>query len=226
MDQEARAAKKRKRDAFEESQFEGIAPNGDVTFVLDDGAIRVRVHSALMKNASPVFRAMLTPGFKEGNALAEAKGEKIEIRLPGDSGEVFGWMCVALHSQADTTLWVPDVDQILDLAALAEKYDLVAAIQLSFTFWVDKRLPDASVENLWSLLAVSYQFDTAETFQSISRQLILQHENSFIELAHTMQARAKSPEIRSMVYLLAGRFSRQTNPDLLLSVTKKFPRSS
>ncbi|RMJ15735.1 hypothetical protein CDV36_004568 [Fusarium kuroshium] len=77
----------RKRSADEafadDPQFDKIAPDGVVTFILDEGKMTVRVHSAIMKNASPVFAAMLGPHFKEGHALREGG---CEIPLPEDDG--------------------------------------------------------------------------------------------------------------------------------------------
>ncbi|KAI8670070.1 hypothetical protein LRP88_01490 [Fusarium phalaenopsidis] len=100
-----RGKKRPAEEAFaDDLEFDRIVPNGDVTFVLDEGNTRVRVNSAIMKNASPVFAAMLGSNFKEGHALSATNGIPFEIPLPEDDAIAFGRICRMLHSQADTYL--------------------------------------------------------------------------------------------------------------------------
>ncbi|KAF4447995.1 hypothetical protein F53441_8540 [Fusarium austroafricanum] len=88
--------------------FESFAPDGVVVFIVNE-TTRVRMHSIFMKLASPVFASMLGPKFREGQALVNtstnANDSPIEIALPEEQDAVcFGWICRALHCQADTTI--------------------------------------------------------------------------------------------------------------------------
>ncbi|KAF5677030.1 hypothetical protein FHETE_1932 [Fusarium heterosporum] len=76
--------------------FESFAPDGDVICILQ-GETRVRIDSAIMRRASPVFRTMLGPKFREGHDLANSGGVPVEIALPEDDAEVFGWISRVLH---------------------------------------------------------------------------------------------------------------------------------
>ncbi|KAF4464161.1 btb poz [Fusarium albosuccineum] len=78
-----------------------------------------------MRAVSPVFNLILGPNFKEGHALAAATvGTPVEIPLPDDDDEAFGWICRALHCQADTNLWVRSWRNLFGSLKIADKYDL------------------------------------------------------------------------------------------------------
>jgi hypothetical protein len=139
---------KRKRAHEEEEEetqsscfhnFEKFARFADVTFIAQD-EMRVCVNSAIMKNASPVFEAMLGPHFKEGHALSQARSGPVEIELPEDDAVAFSHICQALHCQADTNLLEPNPEMLLKIWILIQKYDLKKAIKLSMGHWVWRQL--------------------------------------------------------------------------------------
>jgi hypothetical protein len=123
--------------------FEKFARFADVTFIAQDETqdeMRVCVNSAIMKNASPVFEAMLGPHFKEGHALSQARSGPVEIELPEDDAVAFSHICQALHCQADTNLLEPNPEMLLKIWILIQKYDLKKAIKLSMGHWVWRQL--------------------------------------------------------------------------------------
>ncbi|KAH6617185.1 hypothetical protein F5144DRAFT_585699 [Chaetomium tenue] len=61
-----------------------IAPGGDVVFIVGPTQRRLRVHSLLVKEASPVMKAMLGPNFREGHQLTKKYEETIDPVLLRD----------------------------------------------------------------------------------------------------------------------------------------------
>lgn len=62
-----------------------IAAAGDIMFAVGLRPRRLKVHSLVLKNASPVFNVMLGPSFKEGYQLSQPG--LTEIPLPEDNAE-------------------------------------------------------------------------------------------------------------------------------------------
>ncbi|KAJ3530266.1 hypothetical protein NM208_g9403 [Fusarium decemcellulare] len=196
--------------------FENIAPEGDVVFVLT-GKTRVRVNSAIMRAVSPVFNLMLGPNFKEGHALAAAtNGTSVEIPLPDDDDEAFGWICRALHCQADTNLWLPQLAKLVQVLELADKYAVIKAIELSVDFWIRKSIEmieealcgpgNSDMIHYWHLSLACYRVHASKSFELVTRELILNQDRpSFFELASTMESEPKTSQLASarVIYRLA-----------------------
>ena len=51
-----------------------IDANGDITLEVGSERLAMTVNSSILKSASPVFAAMLSTNFKEGNELAQRCG--------------------------------------------------------------------------------------------------------------------------------------------------------
>jgi hypothetical protein len=205
-------AKRRKVDGHRQApndlSFEDFAPDGDVVFIVK-GETRVRVYSDVMKRASKVFAAMLGPNFKEGRALAEASATPVEIALPEDEPEHFGWICRALHCQASTKLWKPVTSQLVSVWMLVDKYDMKDNMQLSLGFWigvqVERKTGDTSRTDFWLLAQMSLGTQDAEPFRSATLALILYTKASFVYMATFSESR-RSPALipDRLLYKLAG----------------------
>lgn len=212
-------------EAFpEDPEFDMIAPEGDVIFVLNKGDTKVRVQSAIMKNSSREFAAMLGPNFKEGHALSAGSGVPIEIPLPGDDAIAFGWVCRVLHSQAATELWSPEPKEIARVLDIAEKYDIMEGIKLSVNIWINNQLNPSDDPDYWFLLLASYQSRNKNTFETASRHLILEYKDSFIKLAAQSEYDIPRLDQGRVIYRLVGETSRpaqfptsHTNPSFLPS---------
>ncbi|KAF5240151.1 hypothetical protein FAUST_4541 [Fusarium austroamericanum] len=148
--------------------FEDFAPDGDATFIVQ-GKTRVRVHSVVIKCASPVFTAMLKSNFKEGRALVESGDSPIDISLPEDKPEEWGWICRALHCQAHTMLWKPTLRQLWSVWLLVDKYDMKESMQLSLKLWTSEKLQKAISfqlgPDLWILTVLSIMNRDADNFK-------------------------------------------------------------
>ncbi|KAJ4314285.1 hypothetical protein N0V84_008988 [Fusarium piperis] len=200
-------AKERGQPADEASpgdpKFDMIAPDGDVIFALNKDGTKVRVHSAIMKNSSPVFTAMLGPNFKEGRALSAGNGIPVEISLPEDDPIAFGWVCRVLHSQADTKLWSPEPKKIAQVLDIANKYDLMDGIQLSVNIWINHQINTSADPDYWSLLLASYRAHDHDTFETTSRHLVLKYKDSFVKLAAKSESSIPRPDEQCVMFRLA-----------------------
>ncbi|EXL76459.1 hypothetical protein FOPG_08889 [Fusarium oxysporum f. sp. conglutinans race 2 54008] len=172
------------------SDFESFAPDGDVVFIVNRDK-RVRIHSVVMKGASPVFAAMLGPNFMEGQALATANAnanaetDPFEIALPEEESSIcFGWICRALHSQSATMLWDPKSLELVKVWSIIDKYDMQQSMQLSIMFWSDKRLSAAlTTQDLWLLALVCFQNKDSASFETITKRLLRRSEGAFFTSA-------------------------------------------
>lgn len=93
----------------------------------------------MLKRASPVFKAMLQPTFREGHELATTSAS--EIPLPDDD---VGPMIILLNIMHLRNASVPPIlgpTQIVDVVNLAKKYICVEVVQLAGRIWLASNLP-------------------------------------------------------------------------------------
>lgn len=215
MKKATKGKKQSAEEAFvDDPEFDMIAPDVDVTFVVGEGKKRVRVNSAVMKNASPVFAVMLGPNFKEGHALSTGDCASVDIPLPEDDPVAFGWICRVLHSQADTNLWSPTPREIIQVLDIAEKYDLVKGIHISVQVWIDRQ-EDIDANDLWLLSLACCRAHHAEAFKSTTRRLILNYEGSYVKLAAETENNIPGPDLGRTAYRLAGKTLLPAHPSYL-----------
>ncbi|CAM1507536.1 Fc.00g071770.m01.CDS01 [Cosmosporella sp. VM-42] len=188
-----------------------IASDGDVVFLVGPNRKRIQVYSTTMKMASAVFAAMLGPRFSEGQKiLARSENEQpIEIKLPDDDPEAFLCICQILH-------WVgrkanPTSPEILNMAFLADKYDLTRPLSYAVNTWVCEDLQSTDVSTsqvLWELLVASHLFGSSQAFKQVSRKLLMAHVGSFWELAAALPG-------FGMGYKIACRFATCENRQIV-----------
>ncbi|KAM0555804.1 hypothetical protein ACHAPJ_006201 [Fusarium lateritium] len=195
-------------DEQEQDVFEEISPDGDVIFVFDDGTKKIHVHSFILKNASPIFSAMLGGNFKEGQMLRQAEGKQpIEIPLPYDDFDAFRSICFALQDQSHTKKHSPSYNNLVKVFEVIDKYNLVNAISLSFEFWLmnhDYKGNDMVV--LWQLMLICHQVKADKPFRALSRRIVLGAPHSYLSSASKCQGRVGSLVPGSVIYKLAGEF--------------------
>ena len=153
-------------------------PAGDFLLVLEtdeDGKptqSSIRVSSKVLSLASPVFAAMLSPRFAEGQALLTSTSpDTPSTSLPDDNSEAMIWLCKALHFRKDLTVDI-EFSPLRELAILCDKYDLVGALNpwshAWFRQWSDTRRVNNHAEMLW----ISYALGKEDHFWHTSRSLM------------------------------------------------------
>lgn len=153
-------------------------PAGDLLLVLEtaeDGRptqSSIRVSSKVLSLASPVFAAMLSPRFAEGQALLTSTSPEISsISFPDDNSEAMIWLCKALHFRKDLTVDI-EFSLLRELAILCDKYDLVGALNPWSHSWLRQWPGSSGVDDHAELLWISYALGNEDRFWHTSRNLM------------------------------------------------------
>ena len=80
-----------------------LSDSGDVLLAADNDSrppLRIQVSSVLLSTASKVFRALFSGAFAEDEAVRNAAGAPVEIRVSDDPSD-FLLLCQLLHFQGD-----------------------------------------------------------------------------------------------------------------------------
>jgi hypothetical protein len=160
-----------------------LDPQGDLILSFKPSStVQLLVSSAVLRLASPVFAAMLLPGFREGDQLAQNafRSERTVVNLPEDDPDAMLVLCEIIHHRHDREdSWYPGLGLLGMLAALCHKYDCVAPFRLICEDWMLRHFPRQDTFNvgnqkdIWKrLLLLSYLFDNATVFQDASRGVI------------------------------------------------------
>lgn len=152
-----------------------IHPEGDVVLICGEGEHvkyvtsrsrtqisnadlhrRLRVSSVLLSHASPVFKAMLGPHFKEGSTLATSSS--IEIPLPEDDPFAMEIICYVLHMRNWDAASEIDADLLLRIADHCDYYNVLVATRSAINLWLDDCLEtDMSCETGVELLSIAFK---------------------------------------------------------------------
>ena len=158
-----------------------IAPDGDVILVVGASTRRLRVHSLILKNASPVFKALLSSNFAEGQLLL-GNADPAEISLPEDHADALTIICRVLHGRNDGVPEPVDGPVLVNVAIAADKFDLAVPLRYAIQEWL--RCGSVSdAKKLWHLMIAAYWFGNEAKFSEITQALVLHHAGSYRQLA-------------------------------------------
>ncbi|KAI7277483.1 hypothetical protein KC345_g6581 [Hortaea werneckii] len=158
-----------------------IAVDGDIILALPQN-LYIRVSSAVLSLVSPVFKAMLSPRFREGNEPRSSL-QPIEIPLPEDDGIGMKHLCLLLHGRTDDSYSHGNrtfPSQLLILAILADKYDCVEAIALQTEamlsrFWMYRAKKQLSIQQMSCLISAAALLGLAPLFHVFTKSLVLDY---------------------------------------------------
>lgn len=156
-----------------------IAPNGDAVFVVGSNSRRLKVHSLILKNASPVFNAMLGPHFAEGQQLAQPG--LAEIELPEDNAEAVEIVFNIFHGRNDKVPEAIDSDQLLSVIVIIDQYDCLAPLKFAVKTWLDY-ISTTDPMQAWAVAMVAIVLHRQEKFAEATSVLVLNHSGSFLNL--------------------------------------------
>lgn len=140
-----------------------------------------------MAAASPVFKAMLSPRFKEGSEPSSTGA--VEVACPEDDGQAMTVICYIAHHKPSQVkhprdLYVPD---IVKMARLSEKYGFNEMMRPHSKCWLTYKMEDPGIlpgagerdqefrkigEPCEWLPAAAYYFELPETFVRAGRNII------------------------------------------------------
>lgn len=132
--------------------------------------MKLRVSSAILSEASAVFKALLLPRFKEGNELSATS--TVEIPFPED--DPIGMVTIAkvLHMRNNKVSQSLTPAQISVVASLTDKYACMEAMKFVQRIWMLPHMGTVDPESLSSLLSSAYLFKDDHTFALISTALV------------------------------------------------------
>ncbi|KAK4898062.1 hypothetical protein LTR27_004448 [Elasticomyces elasticus] len=138
--------------------------------------VGLRVSSHIMSYASPVFKAMLEPRFREGLTLAAES--TVEIPLD-DNLEDMRMICNIFHMRQDKVPQGLSAGEILRCAELCDKYNCAIAMQPFFRAWIGlcvRRI--ARVGELVNCLIAASLLNYKPLLEIIGVQLVLMADTS------------------------------------------------
>ncbi|USW55710.1 Putative SKP1/BTB/POZ domain superfamily protein [Septoria linicola] len=112
-----------------------IDPSGDVVLVCGHGedVKKLRVSSGTLSLASPVFKTMLGPNFKEDKQLSGCG--TLHLPLPDDDGAQMAIICNTIHLRHNKVPRRLTLTQLSEVAILVNKYDCAMALGPMAEHW-------------------------------------------------------------------------------------------
>jgi len=171
-----------------------VDPNGDLLVTLptaddsvtnaaseqskqDNQKSQFLISSKHMMLVSPVFRAMLQPGFKEGTML-QSEG-KVEVSLPDHAG-AFTILIDIIHCRLKRVPLKVDLHMLLEIAILVDKYQMYEVVDVFSDIWVRElvaTLPKTYSADVLPWLCISWVFELEDQFKQLTR--ILESERTW-----------------------------------------------
>ncbi|EGZ67766.1 hypothetical protein NEUTE2DRAFT_169607 [Neurospora tetrasperma FGSC 2509] len=188
-----------------------ISATGDIILVVgasdsDDPQLRLRVQSTILREASTVFRTMLSPPWIESQDIS-AKNPK-EIQLPEDEPKAMEVVCLALHFRSNliNPHWLEEQggQRMLDVAILIDKYDLKASMRLITDTWFRQSMGCIMEESIYRM-AAAWILEEEEFFAQYSWIVMITYTGPYAKLLSQGLLREKLPP--QIFLLLAERSS-------------------
>ena len=176
------ASKKRKRFSL----VLPSSPKESLVTVVE--VVKMTVSSKHMCLASPVFKAMLQPGrFREG--LYKNAAGQMEVSLPDEEEALIVIILNIVHGHNRRVPKKVGLELLTKLAVLADKYQMVEAIEWCSNTWIDNII---AVEGLphgdWGdyrdtqrWIAVSWVFKRQKEFSTVTRAAVMASGSSLSE---------------------------------------------
>ncbi|CAD6572004.1 MAG: hypothetical protein ASARMPREDX12_004854 [Alectoria sarmentosa] len=150
------------------ANIEVIDPEGDVILVC--GKTEIQVSSKVLSLASPVFKALFSPNFAEGQPTSS---QVSRIRLHDDDVESMRFMCAVLHHKCASANGI-GLERLERLAVVTDKYGCVRAMY----YWARCEINNTKhTKEPSRLLWPAYAFDEAQFFNSLTKFMLLNLPN-------------------------------------------------
>ncbi|KAK5169578.1 uncharacterized protein LTR77_005555 [Saxophila tyrrhenica] len=135
---------------------------------------KLQVRSSVLTVSSKVFKALLSPQFKEGAELAGAGS--VEIALPEDDPEAMAIMCKVLHlwGRNDIEPRSLTTEQLLNVAVPPDKYGCTRAMRRAAEQWIKQLEKVVDHTKLHSLIAACFYFDHEPMWRLVSRAFVFE----------------------------------------------------
>lgn len=175
-------------DRFPEPDI--ICPHSDLFLVVGPNKQPIGVDARSLRRVSKVFEAMFRPPWLESTKLSENRISPLELALPEDDFRAMNVICCIIHHRNDLVPADLLARDILKIAIVADKYDMLAALKFAAAGWL-KTAPQSdtseadseAILSMGNLLAAAFLFREAEQFRDLSVQLMFNYGGSYREIA-------------------------------------------
>ncbi len=166
-------------------------PAGDLVLKVGSGeeATLIRVQSKVLGLASPVFAAMLSPRFAEGQNLEDNKkmvDATTTIDLPNDDPASMSLLCKILHFKKDAAqrpFYPPDI--LIGLAVICDKYNMSRALSPWSYVWMDMCHKEDQYD-LFDTARISYGLEHHESFWKSTRDILRHSTLAELNTEHSL----------------------------------------
>ncbi|KAM5366268.1 hypothetical protein ACJZ2D_010616 [Fusarium nematophilum] len=186
------APAKRSQTSFvpDASRTHEIVLGGDVILVVGQESVKIQVTSDLLRQTSPVFKAMLDSEMKEGVMLRANNEETTEIQLPKDNpSAVFHAYNVLYGIGLGSTELTPL--EIQKIAILADKYAMTRRFTIPGHYWLPKFLRTTSsalsLQATWRMMTAAYWLELDEGFFDLTMKLVSLSKYPLLKYANHME---------------------------------------
>ena len=139
--------------------------------------VRIRVSSKHLTLASPIFKTMLQPKFKEGLQL-HSHGHA-ELPLPDDNPAALLILLNLIHSQLRKVPRKIDLWMLTELAVLVDKYELLETTEMVLDYWLQHlncTIPLVLNDDLLPWMCISRVFRKPDIFEKVTKVAQLESE--------------------------------------------------
>ena len=137
----------------------------------------MRVSSKHLTLASPIFKAMLQPKFKEGLQL-HSHGYA-ELPLPDDNSAALLILLNLIHGQFRKVPRKIDLWMLAELAVLVDKYELLETTEMLLDYWLPHlrcTIPLVLNDDLLPWICISRVFRKPDIFEKVTKVAQLESE--------------------------------------------------
>jgi hypothetical protein len=160
-----------------------IDPKGDVLLVVGPDKAQFRVQSQCLRCASKVFGLIL--GDKDATTQISAPGNVSHHALPEDDADAMRTILYVIHHRNHTVSRNLTEKQILQIAIVASKYDLLVALDYASEKWLNIIQPASDMKSRGYLMAAAYLFRNQAAFRAHTQALVLNFSRSYLENTDT-----------------------------------------
>ncbi|KAK0747105.1 btb/poz-like protein [Schizothecium vesticola] len=175
--------------------FEKICDDPDVILVVGPNKVPIGVDTRCLRRGSKVFNAMFKPPWMESTRLSNDPDSPTDLALPEDDAQAMHHVCCIIHHRNDLVPAVFSASDILQIAVVVDKYDMLTALKYAAGGWLETRpeaeTPEAeAILSMGNLLAAAYLFRDPKQFRSIAFQLMFGYSGTYRELRRTLSLSA------------------------------------
>ncbi|KXT00210.1 hypothetical protein AC578_7009 [Pseudocercospora eumusae] len=155
-----------------------IDDEGDVVFIVGTPKEKLKVSSVVLSRVSPVFKALLGPHFREGQS-ERSSTQPVEINLPDDEPTAMTILLKMVHLKefaCFTNRAKICTKFLLELAIVADKYDLVKKLRLQchglLLHWLFESPQENDITRQGRIIAASYILDQPAVFEEVTGRFL------------------------------------------------------